>query len=606
MFCGNCGAENTDGATFCAHCGTSLTEDQETRVQTPEQTQAQGGEQTQTPQHAQDQTSVQTPEQTQAQASAPTSQQAAAPAGGSFGPYQVLGELGRGAMARVWRAFDPNLEREVAIKEPLFDQNLSQDVLDEMGRRFVKEGRAAAKLDHSNIVTIYAADVYDGRPAIVMELVEGATLGEILENGPLTPSETLSVLDQLLDAVGYAHKKGVVHRDIKPDNIFVSNEGRVKLADFGIARVDGGREARSTMVGTVLGTPGYMSPEQARGNPVDGRSDLFSVATVGYEMLMGYNPFNPDGADSTTLLYRIVHENVPELPPGASAGLPADLRPAIGAALSKDPNYRPQTAAEFKAMLHGNAAAIPVQNTAALASKVEQSNSGLPKWLPFVAVGVLGLGIMAGMFFSAGNSGSATGGNTAVIPTATSAAIETTASADEQATNASSASASSQEEPEKEPEPVGATPPYFGDSATVSSITAEDTIDPYGATSAIDGDPATAWNTSGKDNPSAAGEWIEIGANELQHVEGVRILAGFCKDEKTWEKNRRPCDITLMFSDGTKQSAHLDNVYNSYQDIKLDKAVDTYYVRISIDSSYEPTYDGRRYDDCAISEIEVY
>lgn len=269
---------------------------------------------------------------------------------GRIGPYELKGELGRGAMARVWRAWDPNLEREVAIKEPLFDPSLPEGVLEEMGRRFVAEGRAAARLNHPNVVTIHAADVWDGRPAIVMELVEGATLTALLASGPLEPAQALAVLDQLLDALGYAHGRGVVHRDVKPDNVFVSADGRVKLADFGIAHVDSGA-TRATVAGAVLGTPGYMSPEQARGADVDARSDLFSVGVIAYEMLTGNNPFG--SGDATTLLYRIVHEDVPELPESAAAGISSDLRPAIMAALAKDPANRPATAADFRRMLHG-------------------------------------------------------------------------------------------------------------------------------------------------------------------------------------------------------------------------------------------------------------
>ena len=353
-----------------------------------------------------------------------------------LGPYELRGELGRGAMARVWRAWDPNLQREVAIKEPLFDPRLSQSIIDEMGRRFVGEGRTAARLSHPGIVTIYAADVYDGRPAIVMELIEGETLATRLRRGPLAPAETLAVLDQLLDAVGYAHTRGVVHRDIKPDNIFIDNFGRVKLGDFGIARVDGSVATMGTVAGAVLGTPGYMSPEQATGSTVDGRSDLFSVGVVGYEMLTGANPFGAGlGTDATTLIYRIVHEPAPDLPANASAGLPSDLRPAIMCALSKDPAGRPQTAEEFRAMLVGQVAPRtsfgatgtipPVSRTPSHGPTSSTGNAptgptnqgGMPSWLPYALVAGVAAVVLGFVFLSAlgdgGGGGSTAGGGSA-------------------------------------------------------------------------------------------------------------------------------------------------------------------------------------------------
>jgi len=353
-----------------------------------------------------------------------------------LGPYELRGELGRGAMARVWRAWDPNLQREVAIKEPLFDPRLSQSIIDEMGRRFVGEGRTAARLSHPGIVTIYAADVYDGRPAIVMELIEGETLAMRLRRGPLAPVETLSVLDQLLDAVGYAHARGVVHRDIKPDNIFIDNFGRVKLGDFGIARVDGSVATMGTVAGAVLGTPGYMSPEQATGATVDARSDLFSVGVVGYEMLTGANPFGAGlGTDATTLIYRIVHEPAPDLPANASAGLPSDLRPAIMCALSKDPAGRPQSAEEFRAMLVGQAAprtsfgatgTMPVVSstpghtgsTPGYQNTRQPPQGGMPSWLPYALVAGIAAVVLGFVFISAtsggggGGGGSSAGGST--------------------------------------------------------------------------------------------------------------------------------------------------------------------------------------------------
>jgi len=326
----------------------------------------------------------------------------------NIGPYELRGELGRGAMARVWRAWDPKLERDVAIKEPLFDGRLTTDVIGEMSARFVKEGMAAARLNHPGIVTIFAAEVFDGRPVIIMELIDGVTLSEVLRAGALSPRVTLDILDQLLDAVGYAHSQGVVHRDIKPDNIFITRDGRVKLSDFGIARIEDGSQTKATQFGTVLGTPGYMAPEQATGSPVDNRTDLFAIGTIAYEMLIGKNPFGAgEGTDSTTLLYRIVHQLTPELPDIVSEGLPADIRPAIVAALNKNPLDRPQDAASYKAMLHG--APAPITSTIYeyhLPESPKSTNSR--KLLPYVLVGGVGVAAVALIFLFAT---SGTGGN---------------------------------------------------------------------------------------------------------------------------------------------------------------------------------------------------
>ena len=338
-------------------------------------------------------------------------------AGSHIGPYEIRGKLGEGAMAVVWRGYDPNLEREVAIKEPKFSAADSAERREDLGARFVREGKAAAKLVHGNIVTIYAADIYDGRPAIVMELVEGSTLFDLLDAGALAPDIALSIADQLLDAVTCAHNRGIIHRDIKPDNIFLNRDGVVKLADFGIAHVDDGHATHATMDGTVLGAPGYMSPEQAIGAPVDARSDLFSIGVVVYEMLTGNNPFMlGDSNNATTILYRTVHEPVPELPESASYGLPADLRPAVLAALEKDPNNRPQSAEAFKAALHGAplpspTAQRPQQNvSAATAPRPPAPSRNIA---PFVAIGIVGVAAIVALLIFATNGG---GGKVAVAP----------------------------------------------------------------------------------------------------------------------------------------------------------------------------------------------
>jgi len=371
--------------------------------------------------------------------------------GNFIGPYELRGELGRGAMAKVWRAWDPKLEREVAIKEPLFDARLGEEVITEMGARFVREGVAAARLNHPGIVTIFAADTYDGRPVIVMELVEGMTLREILQTGALSAQVALDVLDQLLDAVGFAHSQGVVHRDIKPDNVFISENGRVKLSDFGIARLDDTSLTRATQMGTVLGTPGYMAPEQAKGEPSDNRTDLFAIGTIAYEMLTGSNPFGASGdSNAASLLYKIVHEPIFELPAAASAGLSSDIRPAVLAALNKDPLERPQDAASFKAMLHG--VPVPTQRkpgacsslspltdptTFSPSSRAKQASAKLTaskKALPLVIVGGVGVLLLTVILVSAWPERGG-GGSTAPVNQSGGQATSTQSSGQENAPN---------------------------------------------------------------------------------------------------------------------------------------------------------------------------
>jgi serine/threonine-protein kinase len=331
-----------------------------------------------------------------------------------IGPYELRGQLGRGAMAVVWRAWDPKLEREVAIKEPVLPSGADAATAADLSARFVREGKAAAALNHPGIVTIYAADVYDGRPAIVMELIEGETLADVLARGPLSPASSLAVLDQLLDAVGYAHARAVVHRDIKPDNIFVTLDGRVKLTDFGIAHV--GTTAALTQAGTVMGTPGYMAPEQVTGQMVDSRADIFAIGVIGHELLTGRNPFGAtDGVASTTIMYRIVHEAMPQLPAGASAGLPADIAGVLSIATAKDPASRFGDAQSFRSALHGGPIVAAAPATPAWAPSVmapaATSAPSSTNWIPYLIVGAVGVVAIGLLFVFAGGapSGRASG-----------------------------------------------------------------------------------------------------------------------------------------------------------------------------------------------------
>ena len=272
-----------------------------------------------------------------------------------IGPFEIRGKLGRGAMAVVWRGYDPSLDREVAIKEPVLPEDSSDELRAEFAQRFVREARAAARLDHPGIVTIYSAAVYDGRPVIVMKLIEGLTLRSILRQGRLTTGQTFALLEQLLEAVGYAHAHGVTHRDLKPDNVFVTRDGAVKLADFGIARLSaqgtmdaagdsaGPDDSALTQAGQLLGTPAYMSPERIRGEAVDARCDVFSLGVIAYECLAGANPFgNESKTHHATIIHRIMSEPTPPLVvDDAVAGPLADV---IMEALEKNRDDRFQSA----------------------------------------------------------------------------------------------------------------------------------------------------------------------------------------------------------------------------------------------------------------------
>ncbi|MEI7813922.1 MAG: protein kinase [Coriobacteriia bacterium] len=341
-----------------------------------------------------------------------------------IGPYELRGELGRGAMAVVWRAWDTSLRREVALKEAHIPHGTSLATATELSDRFVREARAVASLSHPNIVTLYAADVYDGRPVIAMELIEGDTLADLLARGRLPVHAALGILEQLLDAVGYAHSKGVVHRDIKPENVFVTPDGRVKLTDFGIAHVGSGTAL--TQAGTVMGTPGYMAPEQVTGSAVDGRADIFSTGVLAYEMLTGSNPFIADGAHPTTVMYRVLNEDLPDVRqtlPDTSEGVAA----TIAVATAKNPARRFTTAEDMKAALCGDVAlAMPK------AARAGESGEHTPT-TSYLVVGAVVLMVIAlagfWVFGASGPGGSGGSGTGSVAATAAVTATVTAAAA---------------------------------------------------------------------------------------------------------------------------------------------------------------------------------
>jgi serine/threonine protein kinase len=263
----------------------------------------------------------------------------------SFGRYRVASVLGHGAMGVVYKARDPLLDRDVAVKLVKTDLLDADERSDYLGR-FMREAQAAARCAHRGIVGVYDFSENDGSPFIVMEFVQGPDLRRVIRaNGAQTPAQAVPMMLQILDALGHAHRLGIVHRDIKPPNILVPRPDEVKIADFGIARLG---TAQATQAGIVIGTPQYMAPEQARAEAVDLRADLFSAAAVFWEMLTGRPAFAGDS--QTAILSRILFGE-PQVPADASPAPHADLFATLRRALAKAPEDRFQSAAEFAAAL---------------------------------------------------------------------------------------------------------------------------------------------------------------------------------------------------------------------------------------------------------------
>ena len=274
---------------------------------------------------------------------------AATPADGNMqqvGRYLIGERLGRGGMATVFKAHDPTLNRDVAIK--FLHASLCAD--EEYRARFLREARSAGGLSQQNIVVVHDVGEIDGRPYMAMELIDGVSLADEVEQHKMMPIRDVVVMGiQLARALDYAHNKGIVHRDIKPGNIMrLKGSHTIKVMDFGIAHVDEIGEAQHTRVGDVLGTPQYMSPEQANGDKLDGRSDLFSAGIVLYQMLTGKRPFRGDTL--VAVATRIATEDPPPINK-QRAEVPASLRRVIDRCLAKQPANRFQTGKELSEAL---------------------------------------------------------------------------------------------------------------------------------------------------------------------------------------------------------------------------------------------------------------
>ena len=281
-----------------------------------------------------------------------------------LGKYDILRELGQGAMGIVYEGRDPVIDRRVAIKT-LKREQLERSEADEVIARFKREAQAAGRLNHPNVVAIYeygemSGEEADGTAFIAMEFVQGRELKDAFDSDERIALPLVGrIMGQLLDALEHAHRNGVVHRDIKPANIILLAEGTVKVADFGVARIE---SSNLTQAGTVMGTPSYMSPEQFMGQTVDGRSDLFSAGVVLYQLLTGEKPFT--GA-LTTIMHKVLKED-PPWPSVLNVHVPARLDAVVKRAMAKRPEDRFQSAADFRRALDAALTGAPADNDATM------------------------------------------------------------------------------------------------------------------------------------------------------------------------------------------------------------------------------------------------
>jgi serine/threonine protein kinase len=252
-----------------------------------------------------------------------------------IGKYKIIDLLGKGAMGIVYKALDPDIDREVAIKTIRFDLISDDNEKNELMLRFIREAQAAGKLVHPNIITIHDVGKEKDMTYIVMQFIDGPSLQNLISSKKRLPApDIINLMIQLSDALNFAHNSGIVHRDIKPANILLDESGKPHICDFGVAHVE---MSTITQTGATIGTPSYMSPEQVMGKKIDKRSDIFSLGAIFYELLTGRRPF--EGESITTVIYKIVNEEVMPLTQ-VRKELPPEFEEIINKALAKDPDNR--------------------------------------------------------------------------------------------------------------------------------------------------------------------------------------------------------------------------------------------------------------------------
>jgi serine/threonine protein kinase len=323
--------------------------------------------------------------------------------------YRITNKLGAGGMGDVYRAEDTLLARAVAIKFLKPTRNADQGAID----RFLREARLAASLNHPHVCTVHEIGEHGGEYFLVMEFLEGEPLDQRLMSGPLRPQELLAYADQITDALQAAHAKGIVHRDIKPANIFITSRGEVKVLDFGLAKAaaladdvtfdDSPKTGRLTAPGLLVGTPGFISPEQLRGEEADARSDIFCLGATLYEMATGKPAFR---AASAAMMVDSVLHSQPTPPSRVNAVLPQCCDEILSKCLEKTPELRYQSVAELRRDL--------LRAKRDMESGQERSQPGLPRrsLTPWIGAAALLIVVAIGMFwFRNVRSGPAAGGN---------------------------------------------------------------------------------------------------------------------------------------------------------------------------------------------------
>ena len=318
--------------------------------------------------------------------------------GTRLGRYEIRSRIGAGGMGEVYRARDEKLNRDVAIK--VLPDTLSQNA--DRLRRFEQEAQAAGALNHPNILAVYDVGTHNGAPYVVSELLEGESLKDRLSDGPLAQRKTIDYAVQVAHGLAAAHEKGIVHRDLKPDNLFITKDDRVKILDFGIAKLrepanqniaqtDIATRKVHTDPGTVMGTVGYMSPEQVRGRPVDHRADIFSFGAVLYEMLCGRRAFHGDSAVET--LNAILKEEPPELTT-ANRNIAPALERVVWHCLEKSPDRRFQSATDVAFALESLSGSSGVSSQTMTAMTSLSSRERIRKYSPWIVAAIFALAFL--------------------------------------------------------------------------------------------------------------------------------------------------------------------------------------------------------------------